>query len=181
MASRGARRLAIRLQPRLDDNAWGPHAWSPGNRRSAARFRRRHLVNDPFDAAKLKALKQVSGYAGHAVGTYGTEDAGIQLFTADVRLINHELWERQCFRFADERKRRGHRGEYIHFTNLKLDSISLDGFFKGSLADEDLAGNWGGQFYGDGSVAPGSIGGAFGAKNADGSESLMGVFGAYRK
>ena len=60
---------------------------------------------------------------------------------------------------------------------------SLDAFFKGSLAGENLAGKWGGQFFGKGADGerPGSIGGTFGVATSDKSRGLVGMFGAYRE
>ena len=136
--------------------------------------------NDPFDAAKLEALKQVSGYAGHAVGVYGTEDTGIQLFTADVRFtVNFGNGSVSGVLTNGKDKATG----ASIFTNLELNSISLDGFFRGSLAGENLAGNWGGQFFGKGADGerPGSIGGTFGVATSDKSRGLVGMFGAYRE
>ena len=136
--------------------------------------------NDPFDAAKLKALKRVSGYAGPAVGVYGTEDAGIQLFTADVRLtVNFGKGNVSGSLTNGKDKATG----ASIFTDLKLNGISLDAFFNGSAAGENLAGKWGGQFFGKGAGGelPGSIGGTFGVATSDKSRGLMGTFGAYRE
>ena len=46
-----------------------------------------------------------------------------------------------------------------------------------------FAGKWGGQFYGNGKAdgKPGSAAGTFGAANADGSKTIIGVFGAHKQ
>ena len=61
------------------------------------------------------------------------------------------------------------------------------GFFTGATStagtDSAFTGKWGGQFYGNGEAGapPGSVAGTFGAATADGSESFIGIYGAYRQ
>ena len=160
-----------------DYMALGLWTWTDGRRAFAGTGA---SGNDPFDAAKLETLRQMSGYAGHAVGVYGTEDAGIQLFTADVRLTVN-FGEGNVSGLLTNGKDKA-TGAGI-FTNLKLNSISLDVFFNGSLAGENVAGKWGGQFFGKGADGelPGSIGGTFGVAASDKSGGLMGTFGVHRQ
>ncbi len=65
---------------------------------------------------------------------------------------------------------------------------SNSGFFTGDTSltydGSDFSGKWGGQFYGNGANptdAPGSVAGTFGGATADGSESFLGVYGAYKQ
>ena len=62
------------------------------------------------------------------------------------------------------------------------------GFFTGDTSmtfdGSDFTGKWGGQFYGNGADptdAPGSVAGTFGGATADGNESFLGTFGAYKQ
>ena len=160
-----------------DYMALGLWTWTDGRRGFAGTGA---SGNDPFDAAKLKALKRVSGYAGPAVGVYGTEDAGFHLFTADVRLTVNFGKANVSGSLTNGKDKA--TGASI-FTDLKLNGISLDAFFNGSAAGENLAGKWGGQFFGKGAGGelPGSIGGTFGVATSDKSRGLMGMFGAYRE
>ena len=66
---------------------------------------------------------------------------------------------------------------------------SNSGFFTGDtrmdvVGGSNFTGKWGGQFYGNGANptdAPGSVAGTFGAATADGSESFLGAYGAYKQ
>ena len=76
---------------------------------------------------------------------------------------------------------------------LTLDSADIgssnSGFFTGDtrmdvVGGSNFTGKWGGQFYGNGANptdAPGSVAGTFGAATADGSESFLGAYGAYKQ
>ena len=76
-------------------------------------------------------------------------------------------------------------------TQLTLGSAPIgsshSGFFKGNTSmtfdGSAFSGKWGGQFYGNGKPhgMPGSTAGTFGAATADGTKSLIGMFGAYKR
>lgn len=76
-------------------------------------------------------------------------------------------------------------------TELTLGSTSIgnshSGFFEGTTSmtfdGSSFAGKWGGQFYGNDKShgMPGSSAGTFGAATADGTKTIMGLFGAYKR
>ena len=76
-------------------------------------------------------------------------------------------------------------------TQLTLGSAPIgsshSGFFKGNTSmtfdGSAFSGKWGGQFYGNDKPhgMPGSTAGTFGAATADGTKSLIGMFGAYKR
>ena len=76
-------------------------------------------------------------------------------------------------------------------TELTLGSAPIgsshSGFFKGTTSmrfdGSSFAGKWGGQFYGNDKPhgMPGSTAGTFGAATADGTKSIIGAFGGYKR
>ena len=169
-----------------DYMALGLWTWTDGRRAFAGTGA---SGNDPYDAAKLEALKGTATYAGHAVGLYGAKDAEIQFFTADVTLTV-DFEKDEVSGLLTNGKDRATGANVFQKLTLGSTSIQQGGFFSGTLSGEqklavpiDFAGNGGGLFFGNGAggEAPGSIGATFGAEAPDGSRGLMGMFGAYRQ
>ena len=152
--------------------------------------------NDPFQQANLAGLTGTARYTGDATGVYSHQGMNRNYFVdADVRLTAE---------FGDASSLGSISGTVSNFTGEGPESDSYEGvsvtlgtarignadsgFFTGDTSttgtDSAFTGKWGGQFYGNGAAAsdhPGSVAGTFGGATADGSESFVGVYGAYRQ
>ena len=150
--------------------------------------------NDPFQQANLAGLTGTARYTGDATGVYSHQGMNRNYFVdADVRLTAD---------FGDASSLGSISGTVSNVTGEGPESdwydgvsVSLgtarigdadSGFFTGDTSttgtDSTFTGKWGGQFYGNGAAGahPGSVAGTFGAATDDGSESFVGVYGAYR-
>ena len=153
--------------------------------------------NDPFLQVTLVGVTNTATYRGDADGRYFDSNAltggdsfaaratleanfgdGSALGTISGRIDN--------FHFSTSR---GFVSRPVTVVNLGRTAIggADSGFFKGgstgTYADGTLlSGQWGGRFFGngDGTSAPGSVAGTFGATSGDDSRGLIGAFGAHR-
>ena len=152
--------------------------------------------NDPFRQANLAGLTGTATYAGErGVFAYHShqESDAFYIVNGDVRLTAD---------FGDASGLGSIGGTVSNFRGLEsgpdYEGVSVvlgtaqigsanSGFFTGATStagtDSAFTGKWGGQFYGNGEAGapPGSVAGTFGAATADGSESFIGIYGAYRQ
>ena len=153
--------------------------------------------NDPFRQANLAGLTGTATYAdeGGAVAYFShRETDSIYVVGGDVRLTAD---------FGDASGLGSIGGtvsnisgaeptpDYYEGVSVVLGTAQIgsanSGFFTGATStagtDSAFTGKWGGQFYGNGEAGapPGSVAGTFGGATADGSESFIGVYGAYRQ
>ena len=147
--------------------------------------------NNPF-GPDLTALTGSATYAGKATGVYAIAGHGRRSFDADANLTANFGDDDQLGTIGGDIRNFRVDGEVVLGNPaLTLSNASLNSFrstFKGdtsiTLYGRELAGKWGGEFYGDGgaemapSQNPTSVAGTFGATTYD--YSLLGVFRAYR-
>ena len=148
--------------------------------------------NDPF-TSDIAGLTGTAEYEGEATGVYTETEEGstdIRYFAADVGLTAE---------FGDATGLGTISGTVTNFIDVVEDepvpgtvtlgsadiTASDSGFFKGSVTGSDdersYTGRWGGQFFGNDGVNPGSVGGTFGGHSMDDdyAASFVGVFGAH--
>ena len=153
--------------------------------------------NDPFDPADLQALTGTAEYEGQAVGVYyslSTDGSEAGPFTADVALVaDFDAANTTHGSISGTVRNVETEGGSPIGATLALETAAIGssegGFFTGSTSmtfdGRDYAGDWGGQFFGDGAAPtdhPASVAGTFGAtaSEAGGTGSLVGAFGAER-
>ena len=153
--------------------------------------------NDPFDLANLQALTGTAEYVGQAVGVYyslSTDGSEAGPFTADVALVaDFDAANTTHGSISGTVRNVETEGGSPIGATLALEPAAIGssegGFFTGSTSmtfdGRDYAGDWGGQFFGDGAAptdAPASVAGTFGATTSEngGTGSLVGAFGAER-
>ena len=151
--------------------------------------------NDPFVQSNLASLTGTATYvaADGATGVYAeVESQRNYFFDADVTLTADFGSGSELGTIGGRIHRFDIEGvNVIGNPVLNLNSAPIGtsnhGFFKGgthlTYDGESYTGNWGGQFYGNGEAdgKPGSVAGTFGAATTDGSESLLGAFGAFKQ
>ncbi len=149
--------------------------------------------SDLFTQSALPALIGTARYVGAATGIYSAREptsteigyfdaaatltanfgGGSDLGTISGSLTNFEV---------DGKRQDG----TLLFGTANIGS-SNSGFFEGSLSGSSQGtsyiGRWGGAFLGNGEAdgKPGSVGGTFGGRSTDSSQSFVGVFGAYKQ
>ena len=165
--------------------------------------------SDPFEQSDIRSLVGTATYNGEAVALYVDTNIDPRLgygkeapLQADVTLTAN---------FASGTQNGTVSGSIRNFQSLYYDpeypdepwglarvptaltlksapiGNSHSGFFVGDTAmtfdGSSFAGKWGGQFYGNGEAdgRPGSAAGTFGAATSDGSKSILGGFGAYKR
>ena len=153
--------------------------------------------NDPFEQANLAGLTGTATYAAEegATAVYSHQATNRNYFVdGDVRLTAD---------FGDASSLGSISGTISNITgegpeagwyegvSVTLGTAEIgnadSGFFTGDTStrgtDSTFTGKWGGQFYGNGAAGapPGSVAGTFGGATDDGSESFVGVYGAYRQ
>ena len=160
--------------------------------------------NDPFQQANLAGLTGTATYTGERTATAVYSDQRMNrnyIVEADVRLTadfgdasSLGSISGTVFNFRGEGPNPGpdgvdrYEGAIVSLEAARIGGAD-SGFFTGdtsvtdgSSSDPPLTGKWGGQFYGNGAAAgdhPGSVAGTFGGATADGSESFVGIYGAY--
>ena len=162
--------------------------------------------SDPFVQDNIAALTGTATYSGDARGVhFDSEDAENSYFFdavvtltanfgsgSDLGMISGRVHDfERLDEFNDYRRGLFGREPVANNPTLTLGSAEIgaanSGFFVGDTSgtydSTALSGQWGGRFYGngDGSSAPGSVAGTFGAATADGSQGLQGAFGAPRQ
>ena len=156
--------------------------------------------SDAFDDENMATLTGTATYEGDAAGLHATREPNpvFRYFNADVVLTadfdDYEIWgvvhdgrdmasgeqvfsalamEPARFRWTD------HESGAHEYVTWFSDHVTA------AVDDEYFDGYWGGHFFGNGdqvSDLPGSVAGTFGARaKGDVSESIVGVFGAYRQ
>ena len=152
--------------------------------------------SDPFVQNNLAGVTGTATYSAQdgATGVYADAEEGRNyFFDADVTLTAN---------FGNGSELGTISGRIHNFDvegltvsgnpELTLDSANIgssySGFFTGDtsmsvVGGSNFTGKWGGQFYGNGETdgKPGSVAGTFGAATADGSESFLGAYGAYKQ
>ena len=150
--------------------------------------------NDPFEQGNLAGLTGSATFEGGATGVYADVDEGRNYFFDAYATLTAEFGTNGQLgtiggsihdAYLDDEPIPGNPQLNLNRTNI---GSSGSGFFKGDTGmthdGSTFTGKWGGQFYGNGTAItdpPGSVAGTFGAATADGNESLLGVFGAYRE
>ena len=154
--------------------------------------------SDPFDDSNLAAVAGTATYEGEATGIYTSADENI-FFDAEASLTAD---------FGDDTDLgtisgtidgfESDDGPILESPTLTLETADIgntdSGFFTGdtavTVAGEDYAGKWGGQFYGNpeggatgDDAQPGSVAGTFGSTFSDADDStntksFIGIFGA---
>ena len=144
---------------------------------------------DRYDQGNLEGLTGKYTYAGDATGVYSVlADERNYFFDADVTLKAD----------FDDGSNLGTIEGRIHDISVDDELVEGDptlnlgtadigdtnsGFFTGDTdmvyEGENYTGKWGGQFFGnDDTNPPGSVAGTFGAATSDGTNSVLGVYGA---
>ena len=144
---------------------------------------------DPYTDSDINSVSGTADYEGGATGVY-TDGSSNEFFDADVELManfnaNTISGRVDNFYIDDDRV----SGNPVLLLNTA--SFSSDNFFTSTTSTPTgqpfegnrWSGKWGGQFYnGSGSQQPGAVAGTFGAVNDnDATESIVGVFGAYKQ
>lgn len=145
--------------------------------------------NDPFQAANIEPLQGRATYDGDAAGVYASKitTPALRYFNADVRLTAD--FASNGIEGVVTEGRDTATNELI-FKELGLSirrwtteqTASFQGWVSGVVNGRAFAGDWGGQFFGNGESvtdSPGSVAGTFGARSQDRTESLWGFFAAY--
>ena len=183
----------------IDYLALGYWAWVPGPNVPGRPFVGAAASgNDPFQVGLIAAVAGRATYQGAATGLYASGDVRLPFrsFGAGVKLTA-DFDENRIEGLVTDGKD-SVNGKPL-FEALVLENAAIHtadaAFFRGAvsgiLRGQEVQGNWGGQFYGNGlasadipvsyAEAPGSVAGTFGAATEGGGESLIGVFGAYRE
>ena len=150
--------------------------------------------NDPFQVANIASLDGQATYLGDAAGLYSSKGSTpvFRYFNADVQLTAEFDGETNTIWGSVTNARDTATNEQIfEGIGLRPAVIQTDGsaFFEtpvsGVIGGKYFAGDWGGQFFGNGASStdlPGSVAGTFGAYSwPDYQESLVGFFGAYNR
>ena len=183
----------------MDYLALGYWAWVPGPSIPGRPFVGAAASgNDPFQVGLIAAVAGRATYEGAATGLYASGDVSLPFrsFGAGVKLTADFDENRIEGLVTDGRDSANGKPlfEVLALENAAIhtaDAAFFRGAVSGILRGQEVQGNWGGQFYGNGlastdipvsyAEAPGSVAGTFGAGTEGGGESLIGVFGAYRE
>ena len=148
--------------------------------------------NQPFTSGNIDGLTGSATYNGAATGLYtdgGASEEAVGYFEADVALTA-EFGEAttpgsisgtvsEILLDDDE--------EPLDDLEIMLETATITddadgGFFTGDVtapdAPADFRGRWGGQFFGNGSTHPTTVGGTFGGTSITADTSFVGAFGA---
>ena len=147
--------------------------------------------NDPFQAGNIEPLQGSATYEGNAFGLYAAKETTVafRAFDAQVGLTadfdRHEIWGVATNGRDTATRARIFEGIALERSYIQTaDAAFFEGNVRGVVNDRYVQGRWGGQFFGNGVSStdlPGSVAGTFGARTRDGTESIMGSFGAYRQ
>ena len=156
--------------------------------------------DDPFAGASLTALTGTAEYRGESNGIYSYPDSespggrAIDFFEADALLTANfgaaDAAGTISGRITDpevEGDPVGEPGEIVVELSAAPIGTGDGGFFAGAASMEfnglSHAGQWGGEFFGNGAAGPGSVAGTFGVTATSptlGRATLVGAFGATR-
>ena len=151
--------------------------------------------NDPFESNNLAGLAGTATYEGPATGLHMKKDnadaePAFDSFNATASLTA-EFGDASVLGSIFGTITGGMTDGGVVLPELTLESADIlenntgaGGNFYGDTSGTDLAGKWGGKFYGSGASAtdqPGSVAGTFGAKSADDLQAITGAFGAYKQ
>ena len=150
--------------------------------------------NDPFTQSNLAGLTGTVTYSGEATAVYSVVATGRNYFPDATASLTASFGdgtdlgtiEGRIHDITGDGPASGYDGVVVNLGRANIGGAN-SGFFTGDTsttgADSAFTGKWGGQFFGNGAAAatpPGSVGGTFGGATADGGQSFVGVFGAYR-
>ncbi len=153
--------------------------------------------NDPFTQSALPAVIGTADYIGEATGIYSATDSATENDATEIGYFDAD-----AILTADFGNGSGLGTISGKLTNFEVDGESLQGslileqasigssdsgFFEGDLGGSSqgtrYTGKWGGAFFGNEGTdnKPGSVGGTFGGRSTDSSQSFVGAFGAYKQ
>ena len=152
--------------------------------------------NDPFEQSNLAGLTGTVTYSGEATAVYSVVSTGRNYFPDATASLTASFGDGTDLGTIEGRihditgdgpASDSYDGVVINLGRANIGGAN-SGFFTGDTSttgtDSPFTGKWGGQFFGNGAAAatpPGSVGGTFGGATADGGQSFVGVFGAYRQ
>ena len=152
--------------------------------------------NDPFQQSNLAGLTGEVTYSGDATVVYSVVSTERNYFPDATASLTARFGDGTALGTIEGRihditgdgpASDSYDGVAVNLGRAAIGD-SNSGFFTGDTSttgtDSDFTGKWGGQFYGNGATAtapPGSVAGTFGAATANGGESFVGIFGAYRR
>ncbi len=152
---------------------------------------------DPFVQDNLAGLTGRATYTGEASAVYSYQPTNRNYFVDGVVRLTADFGDADSLGsirgaitdITGEGPERGwYEGGSVVLGTAQIGSAD-SGFFTGDTStrssdpdDPVLTGKWGGRFYGNGAAGahPGSVAGTFGGATADGSQSYVGIYGAFR-